>query len=160
MANQTASLVDPITTIMRSYLVNVVNRGLNPPASATSEKYPIYEAQTPNSPDKCAILFETAKVKLGRYMYGGEVVYKHGCQVQVRDPNYLEGHSYVNKLARDLTEEETGPTLPFTLASPSGSGTYVIWSIETPSGPLHLGIEPENRRHMWSLNLLIALNWN
>lgn len=159
MANQTSSLVDPITTILRSYLVNVVNRGLNPPATATTEKYPVYEAQAPNTPDKCMILFETAKVKLGRYMYGGELVLKHGCQIQIRNPDYVEGHGFVNKLTRDLTEKETGPDLPFTLASPSGTGTYVIRNIETPSGSLHLGVEPENRRHMWSLNLLITLNY-
>lgn len=153
----TSSLLDPITTIMRRYLVIVMSRGLNPPATATSSKYPVYEALAPNEPDKCIILFETNKVIQGRHMNGGAVIYKHGCLLQVRNPNYVEGHNFMNILAKEITESDSGPALPFPLANEAASAIYTIHNIQIASGPIHIGIEKENRRHLWSLNLLIAL---
>lgn len=154
----TDQLAEPLTTIVRSILVDELSLGTD---VSDNGSWPVIEGTRPNTPDDCLVVTETTGVEQGRHAIGGARIRRYGAQIQVRSARYTTGDAKARAISLALTETVN---LPLSINSDSGTGRYFVWNISIPSGPIHLGNELDSqnlatKRHLWSINILVSLNY-
>lgn len=143
---ETDYLAEPFTTVLRKLFID------NELGTDLEGVWPIFEGFKPDSPDSCIVLIETASVSQGRYMTGPRIR-KYGCSVQLRTIKYTTGDDKSRSIAKALTETISYPASVTT----EDSNEFSIHNVEVASGPLYIGPEPETRRNIWTLNLLVPI---
>jgi len=121
-------------------------------AVADSGAWPVYASQTPDTPDSCITVVDTAGQKQGRMMVDGEVQEFPGVQVMVRCANPVTGWTKARAITVALDEgvTNTGVTI-------DGS-VYVVYNVSRSSGPLSLGKDaPNSKRNLFSINATVTL---
>jgi hypothetical protein len=156
------SLTPDAPSLMIDSLLSTYSHGVTATANnsggttGTSADWPIYTANKPDFPDNILTIFDTAGVKLGRYMKGGKTVGNPGFQIQIRSTSYPIGWQKANKIFTSLSEDVALDSVTI------GSNTYTVNSIIlTNPQPLSLGKEIEgkpgtSKRYLFSVNGLIS----
>ena len=94
------SLVHSPADIIRTLLVDL-GLGTLPEDSGS---WPIYLANTPDSPDSTITVTDTASRKTGRTQFDGQIQEHHGFQVAIRDANHKDGYEKADAIKVALDE--------------------------------------------------------
>lgn len=141
-------LTHPPADITR-YLLISLGEGVLPSAGGS---WPVYAAQTPNSPDNMVVVLGTSNTHQGRTHYDGEVQERHGVQILVRCITYPVGSTKANAIGIALDQDV------YDTAIVIGSSTYNVHAFSRTSGPIDLGKEtPDSKRDLFSINATVSL---
>lgn len=134
--------------------------GKRPSESTDSDDRLIFVGVKPDHEERYGEIFvvtETVGQKQGRYMQGG-IIYKYGVNVQYRTDDYANSWPIRNLAA--AFEDNSGNfygTFPYTIDDLQ-LGHILVQNVELLGHPVHLGLEKESRRHLFSMNCLLALD--
>ena len=133
--------------VLRKLLVSL-GHGTMPSAAGS---WPVSVAQEPDDPDDDMTLYDEIGRKDGRAMASGEVYEHHGVQLQLRAAKFTDGYTKVSGVvgALDQDVEAAGVTID--------TSTYVVYAVSRTGTINYLGHEPESRRHIWTVNLLVSI---
>ena len=148
----TSYLPEAFGVIIRDLLINrSLGEVYNTPGT-----WPVFVANTPDSPDNCLTVFETTGVQNGREMIGGAYFEQKGLQILVRSNTYPVGDSKARDIAKDFTETLS----PYTLFQADSNEYYRIHNISKSSGPIPAGRETEaSKRYLFTINFTVTLAW-
>lgn len=122
-----------------------------------SDDWPIYIAREPNAPDSVITIYNTAGVKEGRVMIGGEIQEHHGIQIRLRDNDHQNGFIKARELAVALDESVALNSVSLDDIVGTGTSVYKVYAISRTSGPLAAGREPSSERNIFTINATVAL---
>lgn len=151
-APPTGYLADPLVWIVKELLTTQLNLDTNP-------TFPVYMGTRPDTPDDCITVVETVGTNQGRYLQSGGHIERNSASIMVRANAYEKGDDKARLIVRNLTEPAYGLVLPLNMAS-NTAGFYLIQNVSKVSGPIPLGKEtPDSKRYLWSINILLTIDW-
>lgn len=122
----------------------------------TSGTWPVFKANTPDTPDEVITVLETTGTQDGRDMNSGAYFERKGLQILVRSNTYVVGEIKSRAIVKDLTETITLPLI----YQATSQEYYRINNLTKSSGPIPLGKEVEaSKRYLFTSNFLVSLEW-
>ncbi len=131
-----------------SQLMVDLSLGTRPSSQST---WPVYISMEPSTPDSVITLQDTESVPQGRHMANGEVQEQFGVQVRVRAATHATAFAKARAIAVSLDTN-----VAYTGVAIDSSG-YTIHNVSRKSGPLAIGKEPESRRDIFTINVVMAI---
>ena len=140
--------VTPIYTpaeILRAYLLTLAD-------FSDSDALPIYISSTPEQPDDCITIYDTAGVIHGKLM-NGVTVERYGVSIRIRHREYNAGYVQALEVTEALSD------LHDTDVVMTGGVTYTIQNASKTSPIASLGVEQgsSKRRDLFTVNYLLTV---
>jgi len=121
----------------------------------TTSNWPIFIANTPDSPDNLITLTDTTGKLQGRIMVSGEAVAFPGLQIKVRGVTHQVGWTKINAIAEAMDKNVKLSTVRI------DSTTYTVTCVDRSGDIAKLGSEsPTSKRKNFTLNLLVTVHQN
>ena len=117
---------------------------------ASSGSWPTTVSQEPDTPDNHLALWDIVGRIDGRYQTSGEVAEHYGVKIGVRAISHVIGAARALLIADSLAPLAN-------IGVPIGSHLYVIQAVTRTGGIIYAGTEPNSFRHLFTINLLVAL---
>lgn len=133
--------------ILRHLLVDL-NLGSMP---VDNDEWPVATSAEPNLPDNVVTTYDTAGRTDGRIMFTGEYEEYHGVQIRVRAKNHTEGWLKIRRITLTLDQLVNNYLLSI------GNALYMIDSIHRASLVSGVGKEPNTKRQLFTLNVLVRI---
>ena len=120
--------------------------------------WPIYNNNTPDSPDSVITITDTVGTSDGRTHTDGEAQEHPGFQVAVRNDSPQGGWEKMNAIRVALSETISRNELSITDNVGTGTSSYIVYAVSKLGGIFALGKDtPTSKRNLFTLNAVVAL---